>query len=210
MEKKDWTKNDWSKIIWSDESFFTVDRNLGGLRVFREVGTRYETRNTVPTRKWNGGGYLVWACFHAGGKGPLVILDAKVDQGYYIECLAKYFVPWLELLSLNTGRDYILQEDNATCHTGKLTKKFKSDMTIECLDSWPSQSPDLNPIEHLWHALEKGLESRKEEILCKNNLRACLYEEWEKIDGSLLDTLVSSMPSRCQAVIKARGGSTKY
>lgn len=209
-EKKNWTKEDWNKVIWSDESFFTVDRHLGGLRVFREDNKRYETRNIVPTRKWDGGGVLVWACFHAKGKGPLVILEAKVDQSYYIECLANHFVPWLELLSLNTGKDYIFQEDNATCHTGRLTKEFKSKMTIECLDSWPSQSPDLNPIENIWNALEKGLESRKEEILKKDNLKACIYEEWEKLDVSLLDNLVSSMPARCQAVIKARGGNSKY
>jgi len=45
------------------------------------------------------------------------------------------------------------------------------------------------------------------------NLKAlieALQEEWAKIDMKIVRTLCLSMPRRLQAVIDAKGGSTKY
>ena len=47
-------------------------------------------------------------------------------------------------------------QDNAPCHTAAVTKHFLSNEGITALD-WPAQSPDLNPIEHLWDWIEKEL-----------------------------------------------------
>ena len=73
---------------------------------------------------------------------------------------------------------------------------------------WPSQSPDLNPIEHLWEIMKKRLEKRP----CKNmdELREAIFETWESITSNTTGSLVLSMPRCCAAVIAARGGSTKY
>ena len=72
----------------------------------------------------------------------------------------------------------------------------------------PSQSPDLNPIQHLWEELERRIRQRK--FANRAQLLQCLLEEWKKIPLSRLTALVDSMPSRCEAVIKANGYATKY
>jgi len=37
-----------------------------------------------------------------------------------------------------------------------------------------------------------------------------IQEEWRKIDIEMVNTLVKSMPSRVEAVLRSKGGSTKY
>ena len=75
---------------------------------------------------------------------------------------------------------------------------------------WPAQSPDLNPIEHLWTHLKKKLaeyEQPPKEIL---ELWERAEAEWNKIDKEVCQNLIESMPRRIEAVIGAKGGYTKY
>lgn len=75
----------------------------------------------------------------------------------------------------------------------------------------PPQSPDLNPIEHLWDELDRKVPKSKRRSL--KEYRAALFEEWVKIEPDILITLVDSIttsPQRLEAVIKANGGPTRY
>jgi len=63
------------------------------------------------------------------------------------------------------------------------------------------QSPDLNPIQHLWEELDKNI--RKHEISSKNDFKKALMGEWGKISPEVTKKLVRS-------VIKQKGLPTKY
>jgi hypothetical protein len=71
---------------------------------------------------------------------------------------------------------------------------------------WPAQSPDLNPIEHLWNHLKTRLEEYKK----APRRMGKLDKEWNDIGPEMCQNLIESMPQRVEAVIQAKGGYTKY
>lgn len=87
-------------------------------------------------------------------------------------------------------------------------KDFLSEIGVLAMD-WPGNSPDLNPIENLWHILKVRVTKKKPRTL--RDLDRIIEEVWYTgISAETLQNLTNSMPDRIQAVIKNKGGSTKY
>ncbi len=103
--------------------------------------------------------------------------------------------------------DFIFQQDLAPAHTAKGTKSWFNVHGVTVLD-WPANSPDLNPIENLW-----GIVKRKIRDTRPNNaddLKATIKATWASIPPQQCHKLITSMPRRIEAVIKAKGAPTKY
>ncbi|GFW94514.1 QLQ domain-containing protein [Trichonephila clavipes] len=77
-------------------------------------------------------------------------------------------------------------------------------MSVQKLD-WPSQSPDLNPIEHPWDELERRLHSQPN----RPYLQA-LNSAVMAIPMVIYQKLVKSLPKRVQAAIHAKERPTSY
>jgi hypothetical protein len=75
---------------------------------------------------------------------------------------------------------------------------------------WSAQSPDLNPIEHLWDELERRLSSRPQRPTLLTTLATALLEEWGTIPPEMFRHLVESLPGRVRALIKAKVRPTRY
>ena len=75
---------------------------------------------------------------------------------------------------------------------------------------WPAQSPDLSPLEHLWGYLKMRFAEYEHPSNGIHELWERSQVEWEKIPAEECQKLIESMPRRIQAVLRAKGGYTKY
>ena len=201
--KREWNE-EWKNIIWSDESRFALFESDGRVKVWRRAGEAYNEECIKPTVKFGGGSIMFWGCFGWRGVGPLVAVEGNMNSDTYVDVLANYLVPWI--------RDHpsiIFQQDGAPCHTASYTIWWMLTHGIPLLD-WVAQSPDLNPIEHLWDHLDCQIRKRQPLPNSKQELIRAAQEEWVNIDIETLHRLILSLPKRVKAVIEAKGQHTKY
>ena len=133
--------------------------------------------------------------------GILEKVEGRLDGNGYINILENALIRTCDKLSMPRG--WIFQQDNATCHTSRLVKQWFNDENVTVMN-WPAPSPDLNPLENLWDYLHKKNPHNVKELWTVIN------EAWNKFPHERLLKLIDSMPNRCKAVIKARGGPTRY
>uniref|UniRef100_A0A1I7X548 HTH_Tnp_Tc3_2 domain-containing protein n=1 Tax=Heterorhabditis bacteriophora TaxID=37862 RepID=A0A1I7X548_HETBA len=136
-----WSAVDWTKAVFSDESKFNRFGSDGNKYVRRRPGDEFMPKCAILSIKHGRGSVRVWAPFNRNGPGPLHIIESITDSIYY-------------------GRNRISQQDNDPKHSSNATKCWLHQKKITKME-WSSNSPDLNPIEHLWNDVEKEVERQK-------------------------------------------------
>jgi len=148
---------------------------------------------------------MLWGCVASTGTGNLSKVEGRMDSIQYQQILENNVQKSVKKLKLRRG--WIFQQDNDPKHCSNSTKEYMQRCRLHVLD-WPSQSPDLNIIENLWNDLKRAVHAHKLSNLTQ--LQAFCMEEWSKIAPARIQGLLSGYRKRLEAVISAKGGSTKY
>lgn len=194
-------------ILFTDESRFCLDFHDGRRRVWRSKNERFANCNVVEHDRFGGGSVMVWGGISLDGPTDLYAIrnGSLTAVRYRDEILDPIVRPFAGAI----GNDFILMDDNARPHRARVVNDYLERESIVRMD-WPAYSPDLNPIEHAWDALQTRISQLPVAPTTLDELTDALVQEWAQIPNQVFQNLVLSFTRRCQAVINARGGHTRY
>jgi transposase len=189
--------DDWSHTIFTDETAFDL---------FRNKICRWHKNGQRPIRRLpkNRQKVMAWGGISLKGKTSLFCFTNIMDGPYYVNILETQLLPAAQRLY---GRNWRLQQDNDPKHTSRVAKTFIDEKRIHAMD-WPSNSPDLNPIENMWYIVKNNVEKRMPRNV--DELKRFMVEEWEKIPQETVKNIIMSMKRRCELVLEKNGDRISY
>ncbi|GFT43987.1 transposable element Tcb2 transposase [Trichonephila clavipes] len=96
----------------------------------------------------------------------------------------------------------IFEQDNARPHTGIPNDFLRHFQTLP----WPTRSPGLSPVVHVWDQLKRQMPS----CHSVHDLELAVQDLWSHLPQNNIRCLINSMPDRVAACIAAGGGPTHY
>ena len=145
--------------------------------VWKSPDQEFWMNRLQPTVKHGGFSVMVWGAIWHDGKSKLVVCEGRINSAKYIEILKEGLLPIFASAHVDKNH-HLFMEDGAPCHSAKTTQAWYQENGIQKL-WWPSQSPDMNPIEHIWHILNLAIRKRTLKAANKEVLQY-IQEEWEE------------------------------
>ncbi|GFT16090.1 putative transposase like protein [Trichonephila clavipes] len=128
-------------------------------------------------------------------------------EKFHSDCVARTvkhttkIMIWSVISGKGTGRLNVVK--------ARSIKAFLAEQNIPLLD-WPGNSPDMNPIENIWELMKrevaKDVITNKTQLL-ERTIHVCNHHPQMQ---ETVQSCIDSMPRRIEALIAAKGGSTKY
>jgi len=221
-----WTTARWQTGVWLDEARVEfTGRYQPGKKVRIRAGEEVLEKNLVPSFKSGRISVNCWAAIAYGSRTPLVRVRKRKPSErtseqdrlglnasqYATEIYDSHLIPFLFSLDKPIKRLRVI-EDGAKYHQAGLNREISSAFGIQKLPL-PANSPDLSPIENVWHIFKQRLRKRFSKIErphSEDQLWEMMEAEWDAIDQEVIDRLIDSMPSRVQAIVNAGGSHIKW
>ena len=129
----------------------------------------------MTSRRQNGGeSIMVWAGFSTRGTAELAFIETKMKSSGYQTIVENFLLP-----KFQNGDELV--QDNAPIHASMSTRDWLKSNNVPLIQ-WPSNSPDLNPIENLWGHISRQLYENGTQFHSVRELKSKLLSEWRSID----------------------------
>ncbi len=101
-------------------------------------------------------------------------------------------------------------QDGASVHKARTTTSWLRNKRVRMFNGsvWPSNSPDMNPIEHVWPIVGRKLVGKV--FSDRDALWSALQTAFAEVTPEQIRKLYASMPNRIRALYMAKGGHTRY
>ena len=140
-------RNFWQNAIFADEASIWINR--GRVRMWTKNGNIRTAPTVKHTQKIH-----IWAGFSSAGTFTLCIFTENLTARIFCDIINGHLLEQARVLH---GEKWFLVQDNDPKHTAKITKAWLEQNVPQNTIDWPSQSPDVNPIENLFAWLEQEL-----------------------------------------------------
>ena len=151
---------------------------------------------------------MIWGFITFSGAGHLHHIYGIMNAKVYCSILEESLLGTLDDHGMSRGC-FFFQRDNDCKHTSHRALSWFYSYNIKLLP-WPSSSPDMNIIEHVWNELDRRIRRRKRLPRNQEELWVALQEEWYGLDLAFIRKLYDSLPARVEALKKAKGHHTRY
>jgi hypothetical protein len=210
-----WTHVRLFRQIFSDEVWASGGARTQEYVTVKEDGSDQYSPDSLQHKYSKLPAWMFHGTIVAGKKGPATFWEKEwgtMNSEKYDAVILNNIQAFLQQ---NEGRGYIWMQDGASSYRSKLTQANLRVRKIPTIH-WPRYSPDLNLIEHVWSWMKNFIQRRYYAVyydaskVSTARLREIIWEAWEAVPDSYIETLFGSWWRRCQAVIDAQGGPTRY
>ena len=121
-----------------------------------------------------------------------------------IEVLKAGLLPYIN----NIDNNVRFMQDNDPKHTSKRVGAWLEEQNINWWHT-PPESPDINPIENLWHELKEYMR-RVVKPKTKQELVSGILEFWDTVDINKCKKYIGHLRKVIPKIIEQNGGPTGY
>lgn len=148
----------------------------------------------------------VWAGISKDGATEICIFTGIMDAEFYVRILQQCLLPFLQRNF--AGKEHRFMQDNDPKHVSRRARAFFDENHINWWRT-PPESPDLNPIENLWHELKEHLRA-KVKPRNQNELVAGIKSFWTTVDSAKCTKYIHHLKKVIPRVIEMQGDATGY